>query len=404
MKITERETCRASGGKLIEVLSLGKIPMSCFPLPEEPEPVKTPLVLCLNQESGLVQLKHTVDPDEMYSQYWYFSGINQSMTLALKSIVEQSVKRCPLAEGDIVVDIASNDGTLLGHYAKNLTRVGIDPAKNIVTQNCDHFINTYFTKEAYTNVLGDRKAKIVTSICVFYDLETPIQFAKDVKEILDEDGLWVLEMSYLPTMLARNSFETIVSEHIEYYSLKSMEYILDRANMKVEHVEFNDVNGGSFRLYVRHEGKEQVNQSVLDSRMMEKLLDVDKPKIYQDFAARVEKNKQEMLDFLHEQKRAGKLVIGYGASTKGNTTMAYYDIGPDLLPYVADRNPMKFGRQTVTRIPVISEDEARAMKPDYFLAFAYHFMDEFLVREKEFIDRGGRFVSPNPVLTVLPGI
>lgn len=401
MRITERKKCRVSGGELIDVFDLGELPSSCFPLPSEPDPQKTPLLLCLNPESGLVQLRHTVDPDEMYNHYWYQSGINQSMNLALESIVKEVLNRVKLQNHDIVVDIASNDGTLLSKYPESFYRVGIDPAKNIKPKCCDKHINTYFSEKAYFSSV-EKKAKVVTSICVLYDLDDPIQFAKDVKSILMEDGLWVVEMSYLPTMLERNGFEAIVNEHIEYYSLQAVEYILDKADMKVEDIEFNDVNGGSFRLYIRHKGKENVTSAVLETREREKTLKLDRVETYKAFADRINKNKKEMIEFLQKQKDNNKLVIGYGASTKGNTIMSYYGIGTELVPYVADRNPNKFGRQTVTRIPIISEDAARDMKPDYFLAFAYHFMDEFLFREKEFLDRGGKFISPNPVLNILP--
>lgn len=403
MKLTERETCRASEGPMVNVFDLGKLPISCFPLPSDPAPEHHPVVLALNENSGLVQLKHTVDPDEMYSEYWYMSGINQSMKQALQSIVEQARKRSrlPLNPGDVVVDIASNDGTLLSFYPEDLFRVGIDPAKNIKPKCCNLHINTYFSATAYRAHLGDKKAKIVTSIAMFYDLEAPIDFARDVSSILHEDGLWIIELSYLPTMLEENSFDTICAEHLEYYSLTSMEYILKRAGMEVEDVELNDVNGGSFRLYIRHQGKAQETHAVKAMRAREIKFDLNNPSIYFAFAERVERNKEEMIAFLKEQKKLGKKVIGYGASTKGNTILAYYGIGPDLMPFVADRNPIKWGRQTVTRIPIISEDEARAMKPDYLVAFPYHFMKEFLEREKEFLAAGGKFVSPIPKLTII---
>ncbi len=403
MKLTERQNCRISQGSLVDVFDLGELPISCFPLPSDPDPASHPVVLSLSKSSGLVQLKHSVDPDEMYSQYWYMSGVNNSMKTALKSIVAEAIKRSksPLISGDVVVDIASNDGTLLSCYPDHVFRVGIDPAKNIKPQNCDLHINTYFSAEAYKTRMGSKKAKIVTSIAMFYDLENPVQFAKDVKAILDEDGLWIIELSYLPTMLEQNSFDTICAEHLEYYSLTSIDYILQQAEMEVEDVELNDVNGGSFRLYIRHKGKGHITNALRILREREKEHDLMNPSVYFAFASRVERNKDEMLSFLKEQKKLGKKVIGYGASTKGNTILAYYGIGPDLLPFVADRNPIKWGRQTVTRIPIISEEKAREMNPDYLLTFPYHFMKEFLEREVDFLKRGGKFVSPIPKLTLI---
>jgi hypothetical protein len=400
MKFTERKICRVAKSELLEVLDLGWLPISCFPLPTDALPPASPVKLCLNPESRLLQLQHTVDPDEMYSQYWYMSGVNQSMKLALKSIVEQALARSNrLTQGDIVLDIASNDGTLLSAYPDSLFRVGIDPAKNIQPKACNLHINTYFSKSAFQSVLGSKQAKIVTSIAMFYDLEDPVSFARDVAEILAPRGLWIIELSYLPTMLERNSVDTICAEHLEYYSLQSIEYILSRAGLKVEDVELNDVNGGSFRLYIRHAHEASETPAVRQMREKEAALRLDQMEPYLAFRDRIEKNKQDMIHFLQEQKRLGKKVIGYGASTKGNTIMAFYGLGPDLLPYVADRNPIKWGRQTVTRIPIISEEEARKMAPDYFLAFPYHFMPEFLSREEAFLKRGGRFVSPIPHLT-----
>ena len=403
-KLFERTTCRVSNTPLIDILDLGDLPLSYFPTPEEPTAEALPLKLSLSLESGLIQLRHTVDPDQMYDQYWYMSGVNQSMTLALKSIVDQALlrTRSELKANDIVLDIASNDGTLLSAYPDYLFRVGIDPAKNIKPKCCNLHVNTYFSAEAYQQHLGDKKAKIVTSIAMFYDLEDPIKFATDVSKILELEGLWIIELSYLPTMLEKNSFDTICSEHLEYYSLEAIEYILDHSGLQVEDVELNDINGGSFRLYIRHKGFAKETQAIRDMRTNEKSMRLKDIQTYFDFATRVEKNKAEMVAFLQTQKKLGKKVIGYGASTKGNTILAYYGIGPDLVSYVADRNPIKWGRQTVTRIPIISEEEARKMQPDYFLTLPYHFMDEFLVRETEFINKGGKFVSPIPCLTILP--
>lgn len=403
MKVFERNDCRISKGKLVDVIDLGSLPFSSFPMPGDPTPIPLPLKLCLNKESGLVQLRHSVDPGALYSEYWYMSGVNQSMTLALKSIVQEGLKRIgrELQPDAIVLDIASNDGTLLSAYPDSLFRVGIDPAKNIKPKNCNLHINDFFSAEAYKKHLGNKKAEIITSIAMFYDLEDPIQFSRDVKEILSPDGLWIIELSYLPTMLNQNSFDTICSEHLEYYSLQSIEYILKNSGLAVEDVELNDINGGSFRLYIRYQEKAKETNAVKEMRARESTMHLSEPQTYVEFASRVEKNKKEMIEFLQLQKKLGKKVIGYGASTKGNTIMAYYGIGPDLVSYVADRNPIKWGRQTVTRIPIISEEEARSMQPDYFLTFPYHFMKEFRTREESFLKRGGKFLSPIPVLTIL---
>ncbi len=401
MKITKRETCRISQGPLIDVINLGNLPLSLFPSPKDPKPFELPLIVSLNTESSLLQLKYTTNPDELYNNYWYMSGINQSMKDALKNIVDEALKRHPVEPGDVVVDIASNDGTLLKFYPENIFRVGVDPAQNIITQNCNVHIQTYFSKEAYQNHLGDKKADIITCVAMFYDLEDPIQFCKDVNEIMKPDGLWIVQLNYLPTMLKDNAFDSISSEHLGYYSLETMEYIFERSGLEAEDVELNDVNGGCFRIYVRKKGKARPTKAILDMRKAESSMELNKAETYVKFAKQLEINRKEMINFLEEQKHIGKKVIGYGASTRGNTIMSYFGIGPDLVPYVADRNPIKFGRITSTGIPIISEDEARKMNPDFFLAFPYHFIKEFLNRESEFLNRGGKFISPVPKLTII---
>ena len=405
IRVKERKTCRVSNGPLVDILDLGNLPFSTFPKPGEyANLAPLPLKLCINQESKLVQLRHTVDPDAMYSEYWYMSGVNQSMTLALKSIVQEALKRVgkELKKGDIVVDIASNDGTLLSGFPGHFFRIGIDPAKNIRPKVCDLHINTYFSARAYKKEMGDKKAQIVTSIAMFYDLEDPVQFSRDVAEILDEKGLWIIELSYLPTMLKTNSFDTICSEHLEYYSLESIEYILRQTGFAIEDVELNNVNGGSFRVYVRHASHAKETEAVRSLRLSEVEMKLGSLQTYIDFSNRVQKNKQEMLAFLKKQKERGKKVFAYGASTKGNSLLAYYGIGPDLVPFATERNPIKWGRQTVTGIPIISEAAAREMKPDYFLALPYHFISEFLRREGDFLKGGGKFVLPVPSLTIVP--
>lgn len=332
------------------------------------------------------------------------SGINQSMKDALKEIVDEALKRQPIQPGDIVVDIAANDGTLLYFYPKNLFRIGIDPAKNIITKNCDVHIQNYFCKEDYKQRMGDKKADIITCVAMFYDLEDPIAFCKDVCEIMKPDGLWIVQLNYLPTMLKDNAFDSISSEHLGYYSLQTMEHIFERSGLEAEDVELNDVNGGCFRIYVRKKGKAKPTQAIFDMRQAESTMNLNKPETYIKFAKQLEINRLEMIDFLKEQKRLGKKVIGYGASTRGNTIMSYFGIGPDLVPYVADRNPIKYGRITSTGIPIISEEEARNMKPDFFLAFPYHFMKEFVKRESEFLNRGGKFISPIPKLTLIEAV
>ncbi|MEM7175858.1 MAG: class I SAM-dependent methyltransferase [Chlamydiota bacterium] len=401
----ERKTCRACGDELKDVLDLGELPISSFLDPGDPPIRKYPVRLALSQTSGLVQLRHTVNSDQMYLKYWYMSGVNQLMKESLRLIVQQGLDRLGgnIGRGSVVVDIGANDGTLLSFYPDYVTRVGIDPAKNIKPVCCDCHINDYFSADNYKKVFGGEKAKLITSIAMFYDLEDPIGFCRDLADILSHRGLWIMEVSYIGTMLSRCAFDTICAEHLEYYSLRSIEYILDKVGLKVEDAELNDVNGGSFRLYIRHAAQAQETEAVKNLREQEQAMQFDNPETYKKFARKIAENKQEMVTFLKTQKREGKLVLGYGASTKGNTLMAYYGIDTSLMPFIADRNPIKWGKETVTGIPIVSEDQARAMSPDYFVAFPYHFIAEFLEREKAFLSSGGQFVSPVPCLKLFRG-
>ena len=398
-KLIKTDYCRVAGDELIDVINLGELPISDFPKPEDQPLEKYPLILALSKKSGLLQLRYTLPQDLLYRQYWYMSGINQSMQNSLRDIVNQIRMRQKLNLGDVVVDIGANDGCLLSNYT-NVVRIAFEPALNIETKNCDFLIKDYFSANLYSKTTK-AKAKVITSIAMFYDLPDPIKFAQDVEIIMAKDGLWVIELSYLPFMLERNSFETAVHEHIEYYSLQSIEYILSKTNLVVEDIDTNNVNGGSFRLYVRHKDFATPTLSVERTRFYEKILQLNTERPYNEFMERINQNKKELLDFIEQEKQKGKVIGGYSASTKGNTMMAYLGLDKSILPWVADRNPIKWGRETATRIPIISEEEMHKLKPDYLLVFAYHFLNEMIDREKEFLLGGGKFIVPIPKLTII---
>ena len=416
METITRKTCRIDGGELIELFDLGNLYLSGFPKVGEPTKLpKVPLVLCMGKTSGLIQLKHTAPSAHMYEEYWYRSGINQTMIEELKSIVESVQKSIELKTGDIVVDIGCNDGTLMKHYPGHLTRVGFDPAKNLYEYSSKHTTKTvvnYFNAEEYYKHLSP-KAKVVTSIAMFYDLEDPNQFVQDVYDVLDDEGLWIIQMSYLPLMLTQMAFDNICHEHLEYYSLQSLSYLLDRHGFKVVHCLLNDINGGSYRIYVRKKKaqdhtfsttqyRDVANFQVASILQYEKFLKLDDPKTYYDFFAEMKRIKEQTVNFIKSEKARGKKIWGYGASTKGNTLLQWYDLGPDLIEKIAERNPDKFGRMTVgTNIPICSEEEARTQKPDYMVVFPWHFRYEFLKRERAYLEQGGKFIFPLPKFEVV---
>jgi hypothetical protein len=248
---------------------------------------------------------------------------------------------------------------------------------------------------------------------MFYDLENPNKFVSDIKRVMDPEGLWIVQMSYLPLMLKTNEFGNICHEHLEYYSLKSFEYLLNLHGFEIVDVELNDINGGSLRAYIRNRNadpnrfadatyRELAAERVRSLREQEARLGLDDIEVYREFAVWVNRIKEDVVGFIREQVARGKTVYVYGASTKGNTLLQYFGLDRTLITAAAERNPDKWGKETVgTRIPIVSEEEARAAKPDYFLVLPWHFLEEFRLREKAYLLSGGKFIVPMPHFTLI---
>jgi len=420
VNVVVRQTCRLCGShSLTPIVDLGEqLLASTFVSEANKDRIPTrkvplELVRCnpqLDEKAcGLVQLRHSFPPDIMYSEYWYLSGVNQTMRDALAQITAKTQDFVELAAGDLVIDIGCNDGTLLNSYqVAKLDRIGFDPAQNF-TETKDEFLRvpTYFNASSYRAVRGDKKAKVVTSIAMFYDLEDPNRFTADVAEILDDKGVWILQMADLPNMLRFNMFDNICHEHLCYYHLAPLELLFHRHGLKVVDVEMNFVNGSSYRLYIRKERgpapTKDAAARIAKLRFDEFNLALDTAAPFERFKENIEKNKHDLLAFLEKAKQQGKKVFAYGASTKGNVLLQYCGIDASLVPFAADRNPKKWGCRTLgSNLPIISEEEARAKKPDYFLVLPYHFLDEMLVREREFTERGGKFIVPVPTVKLVP--
>jgi NDP-4-keto-2,6-dideoxyhexose 3-C-methyltransferase len=405
-----RTTCRVCEGPLQDVFSLGEQYVSNFLSPGEPDGVKAPLDLVLCTQCTLLQLRHTVPADAMYQNYWYRSGTNQTMRDALADIASIAEQLIDLQIGDTVLDIGCNDGTLLSSYkTKGLIRIGFDPASNLASISkrvATLIIEDFFTAENYAPI-DYFKPMIVTSIAMFYDLEDPNKFVSDVKKVMHPDGIWVLQMSYLPAMLEQHDFGNICHEHLEYYSLKSLEYLLDRHDMVVVDVRTNSVNGGSFRVFIqKRDGVAHFNESAYDRlevmRLQEAEMKLSELKIYNDFAIWATRIRHDVFQFVRDQVSRGKKVVVYGASTKGNTMLQYFNLDHNWITAASERNPDKWGLVTVgTKIPIVSEEEARAMKPDYFLVLPWHFLNEFCIREKKYLQDGGKFIVPLPHFTLI---
>jgi len=384
--------CRICWNKnLVTVVDLGEQYLSGkFPKIEEPEPLKAPLELvrCTGKNCcGLVQLAHNVPLDELYGPgYGYLSGLNRTMKHHLEEIVYKATHLVELKSNDIVLDIGCNDGTLLSFYDKGLWRIGMDHEhfKKYYRNSHVIFIPEFFTAGAF---LPDEKAKIVTSIAMFYDLEAPNKFVGDIKSILHKDGIWVLEQSYLPSMLLSNAFDTICHEHLEYYCLNQIKWLCDKHGLKIFHYELNDSNGGSFCVYVCH--KDSQRRGISDCVGVN--LD------FKRFNRNIQEIKQKLVGFLKEEQLKDKCIHVYGASTKGNVLLQYFGIDHKLIDYAADCNPDKWVHSTPgTKIHIISEQESKDIGPDYYLVLPWHFRSQFIEQEKEYLMNGGRLIFPLP--------
>jgi ubiquinone/menaquinone biosynthesis C-methylase UbiE len=404
-----------------ELFSLGDIYISDF-LKEgaNPRGPMAPLTLVLEGSSGAVRLTKAPDGDLMYGQYWYRSGINTTMRKELGSIAQSCLESVKTNKGDLWLDIACNDGTLLRQVPDDMIKVGIDPADdsyvNESKQIADLIIQDYFTKSAYLNSkFGDKKAKIVTCIAMFYDLDDPSSFLDDVYEIMDDEGLFVLQMSYTPLMLKQLAFDNICHEHVYYYNLTNIKGLLENSGFRVVDCQVNDVNGGSFRVYVRKESSDVRNfktspyrdvanyriESILNKESIDEM---DTPKPYMEFWENINELKEQTVNFIKEEKVKGKTIWGYGASTKGNTLLQWFGLDHTLIDGIAERSPYKFGLKTVgTNIPIYSEDEMRKVKPDYMLVLPWHFIHEFVKREKNYLNGGGKFIVPCPKFEIIGG-
>ena len=406
----EIDRCRlCESPRISQVLDLGiQCLTGIFPKSADADVPKGPLELVKCADCGLVQLGHNYDPSVLYgANYGYRSGLNASMVRHLNAKVQRILERISLQSGDLVLDIGSNDGTLLSAYPEGgPDLLGIDPtAAKFRGYYPSHVqvVEELFSARAFRGAVGERKAKVVTSIAMLYDLEHPLAFVQDVASILDEEGIWVFEQSYLPFMLETNSYDTICHEHLEYYALEQIRFITERSDLKIIDVEFNDINGGSFSVAVAKAGSAHSEATSLIETTLERerALGIGTDGLYDEFRPRIAQHRDRLLALLTDLKADGKTVFGYGASTKGNVLLQYCGIDRQLVPLIAEVNEDKFGAFTPgTRIPIISEAEAHEMKPDYFLVLPWHFRKSILERETDYLARGGKFIFPLPEIEV----
>jgi len=396
------KNCRSCHStKLTEILSLGDQYLSDFTTKGDPKPESHPLDLIMCSECSLVQLRHTVPTSSLYNDhYGYYSGISNTIKADLKNIVDRALYHMDgkLREGDIVIDIGSNDATLLKNYPEGFIKIGFDPVSKFLKfydKKNLYLVNDFFNPKAYLSKIK-RKAKIITSVSMFYDLDNPNEFVAGLRECLDEDGLIIIQQNYVGGMIQQHAFDNIVHEHLEYYSLYSMERLLQRHGLEVVDVELNDINGGSFRTYIKHMNR------VRQMRVMEQNMRLAKRETYMLYGMKVKQLSNKLHAFVKGEVDNGKKIYVYGASTRGNTLLQAAGLDNTLIKAAVERNPVKFGKQIASlEIPIISEEQARKEKPDYFLVLPWFFSKEIIEREKKFVMDGGSLLFPLPDVYVV---
>lgn len=418
MHLTHRKTCRACGSRaLTPVINLGEQHLQgSFVKPGKEDPptrkIPTSLVRCDplqdEQACGLLQMEYTVPPEVLYSAYWYRSGTNETMRAHLRQIAEQASALAAGSARPRVLDIGCNDGTLLRAFPDDFVKMGIDPSDVAAEITGDiTVVQDLFPSAELTERSAGQRFDVVTAIAMFYDLEDPIAFARAIKESLAPTGVWIFEMSYMPLMLEMTSYDTICHEHLEYYSLATVEHILERAGLKVVNAELNSINGGSIRCFATHlenfglrRPEFQQNIVALRRREFNMALDTDEP--YRHFQDRINVHREALNNLLRKIKKEGKRIHVYGASTKGNTILQWCGIDHRIIDVAAERNPDKYGAHTLgTDIPIVSEEDSRALNPDFYLVLPWHFRDEFLRRERATLERGVGMIFPLPNVEIV---
>ena len=399
-------------------MNLGEIyPSDFINVDENPEVDKVELKL-VRTEKNFIRLEKTAPLDKMYGKYWYRSGMNKTMTNELREIAESILNIKKFEQNDVWMDIACNDGTLFDFVPNNFIKIGIDPADDTYREESekksDLIIQDFFSYDVYKkSKYGEYKSKVITTIAMFYDIENQNEFLDDLKKILDDDGLWVLQLSYTPLMLKQVAFDNICHEHIFYYSLSDIKRLLNDNGLKIMDCQINNTNGGSFRLYVMKSECDDKNfasqpyRDVSNIRIeslleYEKKFKIDEVETWENFYRKICELKETTKNFIKSEKNKGKTIWGYGASTKGNTLLQFFGLDNTLIDGIAEKNSAKWGKKTIgTNIPIYSEEEMRENKPDYLLILPWQFIEEFKERENDYLMHGGKFIVPCPKFEII---
>ena len=400
--------CRnCSSDKINKVFSLGNIYFTGKFLKKNINPKKGPINVVICKVCKLVQLGDNFDLKYLYGpDYGYQTGINATMTKHVKNVVRILCNKTKIKKSDLVLDIASNDGTLLNFYNKNITTFGIDPLIKKFLYNykkINYKISYFFSAKKIKQKIFNKKFKIITALSVFYDLLNPNKFLSDVEDILDDNGIFLLEFADLASIIKFNMFDTFCHEHLEYYSTKIISKMCLKNNLRLFDIKLNNINGGSSQLFIcKKNAKYKNNYDSLNKILKaEKKLKLDKRETYIKFFKKINKIKKEILKLVKNVKNNNKTIHCYGASTKGNVLLQYFNLNSKIISYAAERNPKKYNLYTPgTKIKIISESKSRTMSPDYYLVLPWHFKKEILKREKTTIKKGSKFIFPLPTLTI----
>ena len=405
MKIKRISKCRCcKSKKLKQFLDFGKMSLTTEFPKNSNSSKKIPMELIICSNCKLFQLRHNYELKKLYNEdYGYKSGINKSMHSHLEDVAKQAEKKVILKNKDIILDIASNDGTLLKKYKnRKVIKFGIDPTikkfQKYYPKNYLKFPG-FFEKNIYNKITNYKKSKIITSIAVFYDLQNPVKFIKDIKSILDKKGIWVLEQSYFPLLIKNNAYDSICHEHLSYFMHRQLNLLLKKEKLKIIDVSFNNMNGGSVRFFISH----QESEYKVNGKNLSKVINIEN-KIFSNFSKtknqfrkNIINSKKKLIYLINKLNKKNKIIHIYGASTKGNVIIQFCGITKKMIPYAVERNPEKVGRYTPgSFIPIISEKRSRALNPDFFLVMPWHFKKEIVSREKLFLNKGGKLIFPLP--------
>jgi len=408
--MTSNINCRNCKTKKVKkVFDLGKLYFTGkFPPSINSKLGKGELGLSFCDNCKLVQLNKSYDSKYLFSKdYGYKTGINSTMTNHMKDVQSFILKKIKLKDQDYILDIASNDGTLLNLFPTYCNKVGIDPILQRYKKeykNVKYKISDFFSSKILKKNKINKKFRIVTALSVFYDLDDPNIFLNDIEKILEDDGICLIENADLYSIIKLNMFDTICHEHVAYYSTKIMIQMANKNNLRIFDLKKNSINGGSLQYYIcKKKSKFLNNEKVIKNILeREKNLGLSNIITIKKFYSRISKLKLNTMKLLKKISQQNKKILGYGASTKGNVLLQYYDIDKNNIEYIADRNPYKFGKYTPgTKIKIISEKQARKIKPDYFFVLPWHFKKEILMRESKIRKQGTKMIFPLPNLKII---